>query len=65
MDSVKIGNKLKELRGSLSREELAIKLGVSLSAIQMWESGERVPRDAQKIALAKFYGVTVESIFFN
>lgn len=60
-----IAQRLIELRGSKSREEVAKEVGVSVSAISMYENGERVPRDAIKIRLAKFYGKTVQEIFFD
>lgn len=65
MDAVKIGAKLKKLRGSTSTEELAKALGVSQSAVSMWENGERIPRDEVKIKIANYFGKSVESIFFE
>lgn len=64
MDTRTIGKRLIELRGSRTQEEVAKALGVSLSAIGMYERGERLPRDEVKVALAKYYDVTVQSIFF-
>lgn len=63
-DRDKIAEKLRELRGDKSREEVANACGISVSAITMYEIGERVPRDEVKVRLAKFYGVKVEDIFF-
>ncbi|WP_423748200.1 hypothetical protein [Bacillus cereus] len=31
----------------------------------MYENGQRIPRDNIKIKLANFYGVTVQTIFFD
>lgn len=64
MDTSTIGKRLVELRGSRTQEEVAKAIGVSLSAVGMYERGERIPRDEVKIALAKYYDVTVQSIFF-
>lgn len=64
MDPKRIGEKLRSLRGTRNLIEVANAVGVSQSAISMYEAGERVPRDAIKVKLAKFFGVTVESIFF-
>lgn len=64
MDSDKIARILVDLRGDKSREEVASALGVSVSAIAMYENGARIPRDETKIKIAKFYGKTVEEIFF-
>lgn len=65
MDTVKIGNKLRELRGDLTATEVAELVGTSTSAILMYEQGERVPRDIIKIRLADLYGVSVGSLFFG
>ncbi|MFR3571801.1 MAG: helix-turn-helix transcriptional regulator [Sellimonas intestinalis] len=47
------------------REEVANAAGTSVSAISMYENGERVPRDAIKIKLAAFYKKSVQEIFFD
>lgn len=60
-----VAQKLIELRGEKSREEVAKGVGVSVSAVAMYENGERIPRDAIKIKIAKFYGKTVQEIFFD
>lgn len=64
MNTTDVGKRLIELRGTRTQEEVAKALGVSLSAIGMYERGERMPRDEVKIAIAKYYDVTVQSIFF-
>lgn len=60
-------NKLKQLREEkgISQLELSKNIGVSPSSITMYEQGERVPRDYVKIKIAEYFGVTVESIFFD
>ena len=65
MDPKTIGKRLTELRGNKSQTEVANACGISLSAIGMYERGERVPRDEIKIKLAQFYNVTVEEIFYT
>lgn len=74
LETVKIGDekivdtiaeKLIKLRGEKSREEVAKAVGVSVSAISMYENGERVPRDDIKIKLAEYYKRTVQEIFFD
>ena len=57
-------SKLKELRGNRSRQDVANAVGVSRSAIAMYERGERVPKDEVKLRLAKFFNTSVEKIFF-
>ena len=60
-----IAKDLREPRGDRKREEVAMAAGVSASAIAMYESGDRVPRDEVKAALAKFYNMTVGELFFG
>ena len=60
-----IAKTLIELRGDKSREKVAADLNISVSAIKMYELGERIPRDDIKIRIAKYYGRSVGSIFFT
>ena len=60
-----VGIRLGQLRGDISREKLAKDIGVSVSAISMYENGERVPRDAIKIKIAEYFGKSVQEIFFD
>lgn len=64
MNKEKMAKKLIELRGNTSREQLAVDLGISYSAIVSYEMGERVPRDKLKIKIANYYNKNVEDIFF-
>ena len=59
------GQILRELRGTRSLEEVANAAGVTRSAICMYEAEARVPRDETKVALADFFGKTVQEIFFD
>lgn len=59
-----IGEKLRALRGNKSQAEIAEAVGVSVSAISMFEMDQRVPRDETKIALAKHFNVSIEELFF-
>lgn len=65
MNTKVIGKRLIELRGERKREEVAEAIGVSKSAIAMYEAGERVPRDPLKLKIANYYNKTVEEIFFD
>ena len=67
MDAQAIGKSLKELRqkAGLSREEVSTALGVGLSALAMYERGERIPRDEVKIRIARLYGKSVDDIFYT
>ncbi len=64
MDAIKIGKRLVELRGNLSQEHVARDNGISVSALSMYEQGNRIPRDEIKIKLSNYYGVTVQELFF-
>ncbi|MBU3828891.1 MAG: helix-turn-helix transcriptional regulator [Candidatus Lactobacillus pullistercoris] len=55
--------KLRIDRG-LNQKEAADKIGISQSMLSALEQGYRSGSDATKIKIAKFYGKTVESIFF-
>ena len=64
MDAKAIGQRLIKLRGNRTQDEVSKALGISLSAIGMYERGERIPRDEIKVSLAKYYNTTVQAIFF-
>ena len=57
--------KLIKLRGDKSQTFVAASVGISTSALAMYECGKRVPRDEIKIALARFFGTTVGELFFD
>jgi len=65
LDSVEIGKRLVELRGDRSQAEIAEKIGTSVSALSMYERGERIPRDEIKVKIAEVYKKSVQSIFFS
>lgn len=60
-----IARRLIELRGEASREETAQAIGISVSALQMYENAQRVPRDEIKMKIAKHFNRSVQSIFFD
>lgn len=62
-DKTKIGERLRKLRGDIPRQTICDDVGISLSALSMYENGERVPRDEIKVALARRYNTTVEAVF--
>jgi hypothetical protein len=64
-DPMKIGRRLADLRGDKTMKEVANAAGISVSALAMYESGKRVPRDEIKVTLARYYNTTVEAIFFT
>lgn len=65
MDTKIMAEKLRKLRGNKSRQEVADACGISISALAMYETGERVPRDEIKIKLSKYYNRSVNYIFFT
>lgn len=62
---VDVGERLKKLRGSRSREEVAIAAGVTAQAISNYEIGIRTPSDDIKCKLANYFGKTVQEIFYD
>lgn len=66
MDAKIIGQKIKELRESknISREKFANSVDISTSALSMYETGQRIPRDEVKLRIARYLGTTIESLFF-
>lgn len=65
MDSTAIGKKLRVLRGSRTMDEVAIACGITRSAVSNYENGQRIPADDVKQKLARYYGVTVDELFFT
>lgn len=58
-----MNEKLIALRGNRSQEEVAKALGISVSALSMYEQGNRIPRDEIKIRMADYYGISIEDLF--
>lgn len=59
------GKILIDLRQRKSREKVAKDIGISPSALGMYELELRTPRDEVKIKLANYYGKSVQDIFFT
>lgn len=60
-----VGARLVRMRGEKDRGAVAEAVGISCSALGMYEQGNRMPRDEIKVRLANYYGVTVQSLFFD
>ena len=60
-----IGQKIRQLRGEMTQEEAAKRIGVTKTALSMYENDERVPRDEIKKRIAALFGQTVGSLFFG
>lgn len=59
------GTKLKALRGKKTQQQVANELGITKSALAMYERDKRVPRDEIKVRIAAYYGESVQAIFFE
>ena len=58
------GARLRLLRGDKTQQQVADELGLTKMMVSFFERGIRRPTDETKIKLARYYGVTVASIFF-
>ena len=65
MSNAEIGARLRELRGETPRIVVAKAIGVSVSALQMYENGARIPRDQTKRRIAEYFNMSVGEIFFR
>lgn len=59
------GEKIRQLRGNRSQSVVAEAVGVTKSALAMYERDERRPRDEVKIRIANFFGCSVAEIFYS
>lgn len=59
------GKRLVELRGERSQAEVAAAVGISVSALGMYELEQRMPRDEIKIRLAAYFHKTIQDLFFT
>lgn len=60
-----VGERLRALRGERTQEEISKELGITKSFYAMYERGERTPRDEVKVRISKYYGVSVQELFYN
>ena len=64
MNAKTIGKRLVLLRGKRPQAVVAKDLGISISALSMYENGYRIPRDEVKCRIAEYYGKSIQEIFF-
>ena len=66
MKAKEIGMRLAELREAKGQTKrfVAREMGVSYSSYCQWEYGIKVPGDDAKIKIARYFGVTVGSLFY-
>lgn len=65
MDARAVGIRLKKLRGKKTRRTVSDETGISYSGLGNYECGLRIPTDEHKVALAKYYGVSVQELFYE
>lgn len=67
MDNKIFGQRIKKLRldKGLTMQELADKLEVTKSSINMWENSNSIPKDNILIALSKMFEVSIDYLLGN
>ncbi len=62
-----IGEKIKHyrLKANKTQEQVAKDIDISRSALNSYELGQRVPRDAVKVKLSNYFGISIEELFFS
>lgn len=67
MDVNQVARRLRSLRENkkMSAAAVAKEIGISESALLMYETGNRVPRDNIKIMLANYYEQPIGSLFYG
>lgn len=62
--NLSVAERMIKARGNMKRADVCKLVGISLSALTMYENGQRIPRDEIKVKLARLYGTTVEALFY-
>ena len=67
MENKIFGQRIKKLRNDkgLSMQELADKLGVTKSSINMWENSSSIPKNNILISLSKMFNVSIDYLLGN
>ena len=65
MNKEEHGRRLVKARGGKPQRQAAKEIGISRSALSMYETGARVPKDEIKIRIADVYGLSVQALFFD
>ena len=62
-----IGDRLRKERSErgMSMSVAAAAIGITKPALSNYENGWRVPRDEEKIKIARYYEKSVEDLFFS
>lgn len=66
-NSKSIGQRIKHLRSlkEISQTQLAQAIGVTRQAVCNYETGDSIPSDEMKMAIAQYFGESIEDIFFK
>jgi DNA-binding XRE family transcriptional regulator len=66
MNKQEIGRRLKALRieKKMTQMDLSKELGIPQATIASYETGARMPMDETKVQLARFFGVTIDELFY-
>lgn len=64
VNTIEIGKRLRHLRGDRTLQKVSDETGLGVSALTMYELGQRMPRDEAKLALSTYYRVPIDSLFF-
>lgn len=64
LDTMEIGRRLRVLRGKKTLQTVSNETGLGVSALTMYELGQRMPRDEAKIILSEYYGISIDALFF-
>ena len=65
MDVKKNGERLRAARGEKTQADVAKVLGITSSAVAMYENGVRTPRDEIKEKMADYYKKPVGYLFYG
>lgn len=62
-----MGAKLRALRKAqnVTLQQAANAIQITKSSLAMYEADKRIPRDEVKVRIARYYGESVEFLFFN
>ena len=60
-----IAERLRDARGEILRNEVCKAVGISLNALMMYETGNRIPRDEIKVKIARVLKTSIEALFFT
>lgn len=59
---MKLGERLKELRGGLFKTHMSAATGIHVRQLQLWELGYSYPRFEYLMKLANYYGMSLSEM---